>query len=427
MPEPAAPVAARRGRTLVTGARALLVMFQASLIAALLLEVLFQRVVVGGGHQDFLAFYSASDLVRIQQPQFIYNGSVVAFFQHAILGRSVGALGYMPFLNPPFVAAGLAPLSVIPLSLSRMAWFLANLTLAGALIIAMTSPLSRWQRVGCVLLLLSTFPMYQSLVQGQLSIALLGGSYVALLAMRKHRPGVAGVGLSVLWVKPQFAVIILAGLVIFRCWRTIAAMLASLVGFSIVTLPLVGLGAYRVYPAFLLQTLRDHVGQYGPSSAWSGDLTRAEGLNGLVISWLGNGRATNLIVLGLMALTVGAFLLAARRVRPGLAPGAPRRVLLAGLFVLLLVDPHLYAQDIVIFLIIVPILLAGPSLKGYWPWVLCLFLDLPLIDNFWPLHLFTMILWLATLFVSVSIWRQKTGNHQASPPRAPVTVPEFAA
>ena len=375
----------------------LLAMLQAALFAAVVEEVFFGGIPLGG-HNDFLAYYTASDFMRLESPQLIYDPNAVSLFQHGVLGHYAGALGYMPFLNPPFVAAAFQPISAVSLHLARDGWFLANVGLASAVAFGLTkNGVSRW-RFAEAALLTSTFPMYQAFAEGQLSIVLLAGCYFGMTALQRHWPVRGGVGLSLLWIKPQLGLLVLGGLLLCRCWRTAATMLIGLLATIFVTLPEVGLSPYRSYPAFLLRTARDHVASGSLAASWSGDLARTQGLNGLFNGWFGVNAATSLAAALTLLALVALFAIASRRVRPGVASAPQKLMVIAGVNLVLLADPHLYAQDLVLYLTVLPLVSVGRSSLAATAGM-CALLDVSGMDIVFPAHVFTALVVASTVVI----------------------------
>jgi hypothetical protein len=374
--------------------------FQTMLVAALIAELFFGVSPLGSGHHDFLAYYSASHLVRADHPQLIYDAAAISSFQHYTIGQTAGALGYMPFLNPPFVAAALEPLSSVSLDVSRLLWFFGNVSLAVGVVMKMTWSLPIRRRLGWSALLVSNFPMYQSLAEGQLSIFLLAGCYLALLSLKRNQQLSGGLALSILWVKPQLALAVLVGLLFCQCWRAAATMVATLLGVTLASVTELGFATYRIYPSFLSSTLHDHLITGGLAQTWSGDLSRTEGLNGFLIGWFGDARISTVFAGCVGVVACAALAYASHLVRPGLGSIASKLMIIAAVNVALLIDPHLYPQDLVIYLVAIPLLpvryLSFPMVVGS-----CCLLDFSAIDILFPIHLFTLFVLTAT---AVILW-----------------------
>jgi hypothetical protein len=366
------------------------------------------------GHNDFLAFYSAARFTLHSQAAQLYNSAAVASFQHTLVTHNVGANGYMPFMNPPFAAVLQAPLALLPEPIARTVWFGMNALLAVAIVRWLTEEIpARW-RVPAGALLLGTFPIYQTLVEGQWSLILLLGCLAALQFARRGWYGRSGVGLSVLWLKPQLALIVLVGLLLFRCWRIIFGMMAALALFVVLTLPITGLHSYVSYVPFLFRVFGDHFNGAGVihPTTWQGSLAWTEGANGLFSGWF--GQSSVLLVDLLSIFSIGATVLlyqrAVRRVRPGFGGISNELMLVASIALVLLIDPHLYAQDLTLFLLTIPILL--PHLRNPLPVLVgvCFIIDAPSLDQFVPLHVFTLFLWSSTVLICLAI---QTGEQRA--------------
>jgi hypothetical protein len=373
------------------------------------------------GHNDFVAFYSAARFMLHGQAAQLYNSAAIASFQHTLVSHDIGAKGYMPFLNPPFAAVLQAPLALLPEPIARTVWFGANVLLAIPIVRWLTGAIpARW-RMPAAALLLGTFPIYQTLVEGQWSLILLLGCLAALQFARRGWYVGSGVGLSVLWLKPQLALIVLVGLLLFRCWRIVFGMTAALALFVALTLPITGLHSYVSYVPFLLRVFGDHFNGAGAlhPTTWQGSLGWTEGANGLFSGWF--GQSSVLLVDLLSIFSIGATLLlylrAVRRVRPGFGSVSNELMLVASIVLVLLIDPHLYPQDLTLVLLAVPILF--PHLKNPLPVLvaICCIIDAPFLDQFVPLHVFTLFLWCSLIFICLAI---RTGEQRANEPnRAP--------
>lgn len=362
------------------------------------------------GHYDFLAFYAAAHFVLQGQAGQLYDPPAVASFQHTLVSHNVGAKGYMPFLNPPFAAVLQAPLALLPEPVARTVWFVFNAVLAVSVVRWLTDSIPGKQRLAAAALLLGTFPVYQALVEGQWSIVLLLASLAAVQFARRGAYGKAGLCLSALWLKPQLALIVLAGLLLFRCWRVVFGMTAMGVLMVVLTLPFTGLQPYLSYVVLVFRVFGDHFNGAGAlyPTTWQGSLSLTEGINGLFVGWFDQ---SSVVLVDLLAIScIGATALLYQRavlsVRPGFGYINREMMLLASLALGLLVDPHLYPQDITLLLVAIPILL--PRLKSPLPMLacFCLLLDAPFLDQVVPLHIFTVLLWAAAILICVAMIRR---------------------
>jgi glycosyl transferase family 87 len=371
-------------------------------------------------HYDFLAFYTAAKMVAAGQVSHLYDNSFFSYFQFTIIKQHVGTAGYMPFMNPPFVAVFLAGLAWFSEPIARSGWFIANTVLAVALFyyFAKTLAVSQRQRFLIVGLLMSTVPLYASLIEGQLSIILLAGCALALRCAERGRLLLSGGFLAVLWLKPQLALLAIAILAIFRGWKIIGGLLGTGFGLALIALPVTGFSIYFSYGHYLTSVLVDHFNGAGAlsSSTWTGRLDLTAGINGLFTALFGQPAVK--LVDGFTALfdgiVVAFFIAVVRQVsrKPNKALYRPLAAISVG--IIMLIDPHLYRQDVILIYLLLPLL--GYKLKRPLTAVISLVLltDLLVLDYFTPLHVFTIALFGITMGLCWRVFRQ-TEPHRPAP------------
>ncbi len=372
-----------------------LVAIGALLLAALIAEL--AAPMAAGAHHDFLAFYAAGKVVLDGHPGGLYDAETITAIQRTVIPSPVGANGYMPFINPPFAAVAFAPLAALPAQAARAAWALlslAMLAVAGAWI---ARPLPARERVAGTLLLMLSFPAYHSLAEGQWSAAMLLGGLAALQAARRGSWRLAGLALATWWLKPQLIALPLLALALDRRWSAVAWAFAGGAVFTLASLPFVGIGTYVTYVGYLAQVGISHFNGAGAvaRSVWQGDLSTAEGLNGLLVGFLGQGAVVSVDVLWAMlaAGLVALWLAACRFQRPGFESEAGRRMLAAGIGIVLLVNPNLFVQDCVLVFLLLPAIRPLSS-TGYWraSVAVAAMAAVTLVDQPLSAHLFTVVL-----------------------------------
>ncbi len=318
-----------------------------------------------GSHHDFLAFWAAGRLVLDGRPGALYEPAALTAIQRTVIPSPIGANGYMPFINPPFAAVAFAPLAALPVEVARAVWAGISLALllgAGAWL---ARPLPLPQRIAAAFLVALSEPAIVSLAEGQWSAVLLVGGGAALLAARRGSWRLAGLALASWWLKPQLLVLPIVALALGRRWTPIAwAVLGGLV-LAVGGLPFAGIDTYASYAAYLLQVGVSHfegAGALAPS-AWQGSLASTEGLNGLLVGAFGQGQvgAVDALWAVLSVALVGLWLAAAAAQRPGFDSPGSRRVLAAGVGVVLLTNPNLFTQDCTLVFLVVPILASEES------------------------------------------------------------------
>lgn len=315
-----------------------------------------------GRHYDFLAFYTASHHTLNDMITRIYDAESMRSFERTIVPYPVSGLGYMPFLNPPFVAVLLSPLALMSVNTSRAVWIIINLSLMVLIAVRLLKGIKPvWFQVPLLVLLVCSYPVYQNLIQGQFSIFILAGCLLALHYIERGRLVLGGAFLAVLAAKPQLAIFLGIGLLLYKQWNIIKGMVLATLVLVLVTLPVTGVDLYKTYAQFSSAVTSGHfngAGAVGPT-AWQGSLTFAFGLNGLFTSMFGQSRVgmVNGFTLGSIVVLLALFAVVARRQKPNLNSSPGRLVLAAGLTIIMLMNPHAYAHDLILAFGILAIIL----------------------------------------------------------------------
>jgi alpha-1,2-mannosyltransferase len=376
-------------------------------------------------HHDFLAFYGAGRLIVAGDPSGIYDAARLGEIQRAIMAGPVGVNGYMPFINPPFAAAAFAPLATLSPELARAVWTGIGLVLllVAALAIA-GGPTGRDRALGILLVGLS-FPAYHALAEGQWSILLLASGLAAVAAGRRGRWALVGLALVPFWIKPQLLVLPLVGLLLARRWRAVAAVGVGGAALVLIGLPFTGIGPYERYVGYLAEVVTSHFTGAGAvdQTIWQGNLATTEGLNGLLVGYLGQGSVGVVNVLWLVAACalLALYGLAARRQPPGFATLRARMMLAAGILVTLLVNPNLFTQDCVLVFVALAALwplprrLALPAIVGTVALVDLILLDQAAIT----VHVFTIALVALVVLACLRAPRRPRRAHSPAAPVAP--------
>jgi len=373
-----------------------LLLLGAAVTARLVMELAAAPTVTG--HHDVLAFWAAGRLILEGRPEALYDAAEMAALQRTVIPEPLGRNGYMPFINPPPAAVAFAPVAALPVTLGRALWAVVSAAVAIAAGLWIGRGLPVRQRLLAVVLVASSYPVIHALAQGQWSILLLGAGLVAIEAARRAQWAWAGVALAAFWLKPQFIALPLLALAVARRWRTIGAALVVGGAVALVTLPFTGLGLYVTYAGYLTDVVTSHFSGAGEAGAavWEGDLASTAGLNGLLVGWLGQDAVglVNVLWAGAVATVLAVYALAARSVRPGLAPPGGRAMLAAGVGVVLLVNPNQFVQDCVLLYLALDVLapirrdLRLPALVAT-----VAVADLTFLDLWAPaLHLFPLVL-----------------------------------
>lgn len=390
-----------------------------SLLSVYLLFTFAQEFFGGAGayhgrHYDFLAFYSTGHFALNGNVAQIYNAEALTSFERTIVPHPVSALGYMPFLNPPFLAVLLAPLAALPIFEARVLWVLLNVGLMLSLAILLTKSIAnKYLRALILMLIVCSYPVLQNLIQGQISIIILAGCLFSLLAYEKNKLAISGAWLSVLLIKPQLALFAVLGLLLYKQWQMLKGMATVGLIIAVITVPFTGIAPYSTYATFSSAVTSGHFSGAGvlEPTAWQGSLSYAFGLNGAFTSLFGQANVSLVNVFtAISALSLGLLLfLTVKKQKPGLGSKNARLVLASLIAGAMLVNPHAYAHDLILAFVLLAIVLP----IWHKPTAILLFLTLLLlsyIDDMFGLHFTTLSLCLFAVYTYVAVYRLNTKN-----------------
>jgi hypothetical protein len=315
-------------------------------------------------HNDLRLAYAAA-LVGLQHGySHLYD---LAAQEAAILSLGAG-FNPQPFISPPPLAWLVTPLLAIPFPIALFIW---TTLLAAALVwtwylLAPPEPLAKAAHLA---LWLGLFPVAYGVIVGQPGALVAAGVATSWWLMRAHRPGWAGVALSLLVIKPQLALLVPACLLVSGHVRTFAAWFVVCLFLGLASLALLGTDGVARYREVLAMT---------QTPAW--DITRRYAVSGLI------GLGPQVYVAG--ALVAAVALIAAWRHRGG----GPEVPIAAGIVASLLFTPYLAFQDLLMLVVAGWLLLrAQPS-----PWQVAL-----LVVGYALLELALVVLALPILIVEV--------------------------
>lgn len=295
-----------------------------------------------GPHEDYVAFYTAGRLVREGQGDLLYDVSFLAHKEVESIGRGVGGTGVLAYFNPPFLAAAFAPLSALPIRTAAVVIGIVGTALAAAATFALQRLLGLEDPLRRLLLWLGFFSLGSVpwvVLHGQLSMLLLLGWLSFIVLQMKGREKLSGAALALLLIKPQMAILPLALLLWKRRWWTLATFATAAWALAMVSIAVSGPGVLTDYPRFLL-------GSTGWENRWGVTPEGMFGWNGFLARLVENNSATHqTLTWTLSGITALAAL---ATFRGPWAPPKPRFLLQCGalLTATLLVNPHLYMQDL---------------------------------------------------------------------------------
>ncbi len=147
---------------------------------------------------------------------------------------------WMPYLNPPPVAWLVTPLTLLPYPVALVFWtglMGAAFVLTWRLVVSG----SRLMRFGMLVAGLGLYLVSMGIRLGQIVMLVVAAVALCWWLLRKNRPWLAGLALSIMLLKPQAAVLVPVVLLLGGYWRTVVAMAA--VAAPIAGLSLAAMGA----------------------------------------------------------------------------------------------------------------------------------------------------------------------------------------
>jgi hypothetical protein len=297
--------------------------------------------------EDFVAFYAAGAMASAGAAHLIYQPSAVSLVEEAILGRPAGRETGLAFMNPPFVAGLMEPLSELSYGKAQAVWFGIS-ALAVAIALVLLRPelrlMGRQRAVLFGLAALGSFPVYASLLYGQLSPFVLL-SWVGFYRLSTDgQQGQAGILLAASLIKPQLALGPVLYLITTRRWRTLAGFGAGAAALGAVSVVLAGAETTFVeYPSMLLRSIgwrqefgTNRLNMFG----WNSFLTRVSAPDDQALVL-----ALNVILSAVTLLLATSVWRKHDRLDDGSRP------MLALAAATILISPHIHKHDLQILLI----------------------------------------------------------------------------
>ncbi len=310
---------------------------------------------------DYVVYWSAGRMVLDSQAGHLYKQPSIRYVQATATGQPPWQVADLPFFNPPFIAAMLAPLALLPLKASALLFMALSLVALAVTLRYLLRGFSRLEVGLWTLGIVTSMPFYYTLLHGQFSfllLALFTGVYV-LLKRRSDAP--AGALLALLLMKPQLLLLPLVILLVDRRFAALRSFTTAGLALGLCSLLVAGPGGSFAYVRLMADATRWH-NQDGIA------IYAMFGWNAFFTDLLNNAHFSLVTVLSLAAaLGTITFCAAAWRSLPQRRDESTFDLRYAVLMLgTLLISPHLYGQDLIIG--VLPALLiyrsaAEPKLK----------------------------------------------------------------
>jgi len=312
---------------------------------------------------DFQVYYALGHLARTDPGQLYDTGAQVAEVARLTGDVPESSLG---FAYPPFFALAMSPLSRLDADDAYRLFLWANVVLIVVfvgLLWRLASPAPPWQRVWLALLVVTSDATFHVLAPGQISAFLVLAMAGGLLLLRQKRDLAAGGVLAIVAVKPHLLIGIVLLLALRARWRAIASLGATVGAFVVATLPVMGPGVYLDHARALL-------GQAGGGGLDATNYERMHSWRGFLASTGLDGSTAVYVLVGLLVAGAGLGLaLWAWRRGPAQGDGTAGQEWAVALLLPLVLTPHLWTQDLLVFGLVAALLLsqfasAGDGIAG---------------------------------------------------------------
>jgi hypothetical protein len=265
---------------------------------------------------DFHTYFAAATVGLHRGWPYIYDQALVAAVQERLVSRELS----QPFLSPPTVAWLVVPLTFFSYWVAYAVWALFTFaSLAVALAWSgVSAGMSRW--IAVVAALSPWWGAVHAVSLGQVVPLVAAGVVVGWRLLRDDRDIAAGIALSVIFLKPNTAIIVPFALVVAGRYRAFASWLAMGGVLALIAILLMGVQGISAYVNELRAPLPIGADALTLHGAWD---------------------VTGVVALALRILIVGAVLATAFKLR-----GSPGMVVPLAVVGSLLISPYLHASDL---------------------------------------------------------------------------------
>ncbi|SRR6266404_496788 len=211
---------------------------------------------------DFLAFYTGAQLVS-RSPTELYNLHSQLILQQQIDPLAKIHTGFLPFLNPPFVALAFEILVNFGLENAYIVFLGINVILIVLICFIAMQQLNKtkWYSILLLIIGIATFiPILITLLIGQLSIVLCIIFLLAWLSLKEGREFRTGFVLSLLLIKPHFLILPLLAMLVQRRINVIYGLMSGIVILVSISYFYIGWSGISTYSMLLTSFYKTGVG-----------------------------------------------------------------------------------------------------------------------------------------------------------------------
>lgn len=272
---------------------------------------------------DFVHFYTIGHVAQQGPVEHLYDGASLHRDQVALVPASAPEF-YIP-VYPPQTALVFAPLARLPYLTAGAVWALVTLGVFAFAIWLAWRPARRVLPLSLIVAAAAAFPPLQQLVlNGQTTAILLAAFAGGTYALAYGRKDLAGVALSLLFLKPQFGLVLAVVVIACREWSMLRGLALAAAAQSAVVVGLLGTAALAEYVKVLpkLSGLRGALEPRADSMQSITALTNLLPGPAATIAWLAASTAVCCMVVRVwrsyapVAVRTGALVLGSMLVNP---------------------------------------------------------------------------------------------------------------
>ncbi len=292
---------------------------------------------------DYVAFYSAGQLVWEGNADQIYDLEVIAAKEREVSGSSFEDDLTLPYFNPPFVAIFIAPLTALPVAGFAIVMFGINFVLLIGCGVALQRLIGLKQREHVIffwLAFVSVLPVWNIYLQHQLTLFVVAAWLGFVWLQLRGRGGLSGAALTLGLVKPPLIAFAVLYLIYQRQWRALGSFAAISGALTLVSIAVAGPQILIDYPEFLIESTK-WVETNGVQPFF------LFGLNGLLVDLLRDQTPPGWLLWPLTAATVGAVIWTWRGNRES-NPEKLLPLMAVALVGSILINQHLYLHDMLL-------------------------------------------------------------------------------
>lgn len=303
------------------------------------------RTQVLEGYSDFISFYTAGKILRSGQGHRLYDLNLQYEIQQQSAPNVRIRAGALPFVRPAYEAWLFVPLAGMPYIAAFGIW--NGITLIFLVVIAMLlrrhiRGLEHVPTSFLLLILLSYFPVFITLLQGQDSVLLLCIFCLVLIELQKGKEKTGGLLLGLGCFKFPLIAVFLLPFVVARRLRVLFGFFITALALLGVSIATTGWHTFLEYPQYLSAVNRFNTGINNPR-----DMPNIRGLVDLAGVALFSPATLNVIVAVMSLALVTWLTIKHRRFTPG-SSGVFALAFSLDLVVMLLAGYHAHVFDLVL-------------------------------------------------------------------------------